>query len=80
METIIAAVGSNLTVAYFGEKMSAISPQIYRKKFVYFFICNYFRLLDDVFHKRLIQFNIQDFYDIMNELDPDLQLALFILG
>ena len=73
MGTIFAVVGSNLTVAYFEEKMFAILPQIYPKDFVDFFIRNYFRFLDDVFHKWLIQFNIQDFYKIMNELDPDLQ-------
>ena len=73
MGTIFAVDGSNLTVAYFEEKMFAILLQIYPKDFVDFFICNNFRFLDDVFHKWLIQFNIQDFYKIMNELDPDLQ-------
>ena len=66
MGTIFAVVGSNLTVAYFEEKMFAILPQIYPKDFVDFFIRNYSRFLDDVFHKWLIQFNIQDFYKIMN--------------
>ena len=69
MGTIFAVVGSNLTVAYFEEKMFAILPQIYPKDFVDFFIRNYFRFLDDVFHRWLIQFNIQDFHKIMNELD-----------
>ena len=73
MRTIFAVVGSNLTVAYFEEKIFAILPQIYPKDFVHFFIRNYFLFLDDVFHKWLIQFNIQDFYKLMNELDPDLQ-------
>ena len=54
--------------------MFAILSQIYPKDFVDFFICNNFQFLDDVFHKWLIQFNIQDFYKIMNELDPDLRL------
>ena len=53
--------------------MFAILPQIYPKHFVDFFVRNYFRFLDDVFHKWLIHFNIQDFYKIMNELEPDLQ-------
>ena len=48
MGTIFAVVGSNLTVAYFEEKMFAILPQIYPKDF---FIRNYFRFLVDVFHK-----------------------------
>ena len=61
MGTIFAAVGSNVTVAYFEEKMFAILPQIYPKDFVDFFISNYFQFLD-VFCKWLIQFNIQDFF------------------
>ena len=66
MGTIFAVLGSNLAVAYFEEKMFAILPRIYPKDFVDFFIRNYSRFLDDVFHKWLIQFNIQDFYKIMN--------------
>ena len=69
MGTIFDVVGSNLTVAYFKEKMFAILPQIYPKDFVDFFNRNYFRFLDGVFHKWLIEFYIQD----LNELDPDLQ-------
>ena len=53
--------------------MFAILPQIYQKDLVDFFICNYFRFLDDFFHKWLTQFNIQDFYKSLNESDPDLQ-------
>ena len=78
MGTIFAVVRSNLTVACSEEKMFAILPQIYPKDFVDFFISNYFRFLDDVFHKWLIQdlfkMAIQtNFYKIMNELDLDLQ-------
>ena len=62
MVTIFAVVGSNLMVAYFEEKMFAILPQIYPKYFNDFLICNYLQFLDNVFHKWLIQFNIQDFY------------------
>ena len=40
MGTIFAVVGSNLTVAYFEEKMFSILPQIYPKYFVDFFICS----------------------------------------
>ena len=49
METIFAVVGSNLTVAYFEEKMFANLPQIYPQDFVDFFICNHLRFLDDIF-------------------------------
>ena len=73
MGTIFTVIGSNLTGAYFKEKMFAILPQIYRKDFVDFFVRKYFRFLDDIFYKWLIQFNIQDFYKFMNKLDPDLQ-------
>ena len=73
MGNIFAVAGSNRTVAYIEEKIFAILPQIYPTDFVDFFIRNYFRFLDDVFHKWLIQFNIQDFSKIMNELDPDLK-------
>ena len=48
MGTIFPAVGSNLTVAYFEEKMFAILPKIYPKDFVDFFICNYFRFLENL--------------------------------
>ena len=50
METNFAVVGSNLMVVYFEEKMFAILPQIYPKDFIDYFIRNYFRFLDDVFH------------------------------
>ena len=56
-------------MTYFEERMFAILPQIYPKDFVDFFIRNYLRFLDDIFHKWLMQFNIQDFYKIINELD-----------
>ena len=45
------------------------------KTLLTFFICNCFRFLDDIFLKELIQVNIQSFYKIMNELDPDLQFV-----
>ena len=54
MGTIFVVVGSNLMVAYFEEKMFAILPQIFPKDFVDFFIRNYFRFLDGIFHKWLI--------------------------
>ena len=39
--TILVVAGSNLTVAYFEEKMFAIFSQIYHKDFLDFFIRNY---------------------------------------
>ena len=70
MGTAFLVVRANLTVASFEEKM--FLPQIFPREFVDFFIRNQFPCLDD-FHKWLIQFNIQDFYKIKNEIDADLQ-------
>ena len=73
MGTIFAVVGSNLTVAYFEVKMFALLPQIYPRDFVDYFVCNYFRFLDDIFHTWSINFDIEPFYKLINELDPDLK-------
>ena len=70
MGTAFLVVRANLTVASFEEKM--FLPQIFPREFVDFFIRNQFPCLDD-FHKWSIQFNIQDFYKIKNEIDADLQ-------
>ena len=71
--TIFAVVGSNLTIAYFEVKMFALLPQIYPGDFVDYFVHNYFRFLDDIFHTWLINFDIEPFYKLINELDPDLK-------
>ena len=73
MGTIFAVVGSNLTVAYFEVKMFALLPQIYPRDFVDYFVRNHFRFLDDIFHTWLINFDIKPFYNLINELDPDLK-------
>ena len=73
MGTIFAVVGSNLTVAYFEVKIFALLPQIYPRDFVDYFVCNYFRFLDDIFHTWLINFDIEPFYKLINELDIDLK-------
>ena len=61
MGTIFAVVGSNLTMAYFEVNMFALLPQIYPRDFVDYFVCNYFRFLDDIFHTWLINFDIEPF-------------------
>ena len=76
MGTIFSAVGSNLTVAYFEVKMFAFLPQIYTRDFVDYIVRNYFRFLDDIFHTWLINFDIEPFYKLINELDLDLNLFL----
>ena len=68
-----AVVGSNSTVVYFEFKMFALLPQIYLRDFVDYFVRNYFRFLDDIFHTWLINFDIKPFYKLINELDPDLK-------
>ena len=76
MGTIFSAVGSNLTVTYFEVKMFAFLPQIYTRDFVDYIVRNYFRFLDDIFHTWLINFDIEPFYKLINELDLDLNLFL----
>ena len=73
MGTIFAVVGRNSTVAYFEVKIFALLPQIYPRDFVDYFVRNYFRFLDDIFHTWLINFDIEPFYKLINELDPDLK-------
>ena len=76
METKFAVVGSNLVVAYKETKLFALLPQIYPQDFVDFLLRNYFRFLDDIFHKSLENFHIKQFYDLINSLDEDLK-AIF---
>ena len=61
MGTIFVVVGSNLTVTYFQVKML---PQIYPRDSVDYFVRNYFRFLDDIFHTWLISFDIEPFLQI----------------
>ena len=73
MGTIFAVVGSNLTVANFEVKMFALLPQIYPRDLVNYFVRNYFSFLHDIFQTWLINFDIELFYKLINELDPDLK-------
>ena len=73
MGTKFAVVGSNLVVAYKEVKMFALLPQLYPQGFVDFIMHNYFRFLEDVFHKSLDNFDIKPFYSIINNLDTDLK-------
>ena len=49
--TKFAVVGSTLVVAHEESKMFALLPKLHPHDFLELFICNYFRSLDDVFHK-----------------------------
>ena len=53
--------------------MFALLPTLYSQDFVDFFKRNYFRFLDGVFHKWLDNFDIELFYNMINNLDPDLK-------
>ena len=66
-----AVVGSNLVVAYKEIKLFALLFQIYPQDFVDFLLRNYFRFLDDIFHKWLENFGIKQFYNLINSLDED---------
>ena len=61
--------GSNLVVVYEQVKMFALLPQLYLQDFVDFFIRNYLRFLDDIFHNWLDDFDIEPFYSIINDTD-----------
>ena len=75
MGTKFVVIGSNLVVAYDEFKMFALLPQLYPQDFVDVFICNYFRILDDVFHKWLDNFDMDLFYGMTKNLDPDLKFV-----
>ena len=68
-----AVVGSNLVVAYKEITLFALLPQVYPQDFVDLLLCNYFRFLDDIFHKWLENFARKKFYDLINSLDEDLK-------
>ena len=71
-----AVVGSNLVVAFLEARMFVRLPDLFPNDFVDFFIRNYFRFLDDLFHKWLTRFDIDEFANILNNLDPDLRFIL----
>ena len=73
MGTKFAVVSSNLVVVYKKIKLFALLPQAYPQDFVDFLLLNYFRFLDDIFHKWLGNFDIKQFYDLINSLDEDLK-------
>ena len=54
-----AVGGSNLVLAYKEIKLFALLSQIYPQDFVGFLLRNYFRFLDDIFHKWLENFDIK---------------------
>ena len=51
MGTTFAVAGSNLVVAYKEIKLFALLPQVFPQDFVDILLRDYFRFLDDIFHK-----------------------------
>ena len=70
--TTFAVVGANLVVAYKEVHLFQILPEIFPREYVEWFITNYFRFLDDVCHKWLRNFDLEDFAKAINEMDKDL--------
>ena len=68
-----AVVGCKSVVPYKEAKLFALLPQLYLQDFLDFLLQNYFRFLDDIFHKWLENFDIKQFYDLINSLDEDLK-------
>ena len=73
MGTKAAVQCANLAVAYLEIKMFAFLPTIYPQDFVDFIVRNYFRLLDDILHAWLSEFNITQFYEVFDSLDENLK-------
>ena len=73
MGTKAAVSCANLIVAFLEMKMFALLPQVYPNDVVDFIIRTYFRFLDDIFHQWLSNFDIRQFYEIFDGLDPDLK-------
>ena len=73
MGTKFAMVGCNLAVGYKEIKLFANLPQAYPQDFVDFLLQNWFTFLDDIFHKWVENFDIKQFYNLINSLDEDLK-------
>ena len=61
MGTNFPLTGSNLIVVYFEVKMFALLPQIFPRDFIDYFVRDYLRFLDDIFHTWLINFDMETF-------------------
>ena len=75
MGTKFAVMGSNLVEGYKEITLYALLPQIYPQDFVGFLLRNYFRFLEDIFHKWLENFYIRKFYNSIRSLDEDPKLS-----
>ena len=71
MGTKFAVVGSNLVVTYKETKLFAVLPQSNSQDILDFLLRDSFRFLDNIFHKSLENFNINQLYDLINSFDED---------
>ena len=71
MGTKFAVVGSNLVVTYKETKLFAVLPQSNSQDILDFLLWDSFRFLDNIFHKWLENFNINQLYDLINSFDED---------
>ena len=72
MGTKAAVNCANLTVGFLELRMFSLLPTVYPQDVVDFIIRNYFRFLDDIMYQWLADFDITHFYEIFENLDPDL--------
>ena len=56
-------------------ELLALLPQVYPQDFVDFLLRNCLRFLDGIFHKLLVNFDIKQFYDLINSHDEDLKFT-----
>ena len=73
MGTKAAVCCANLVVAFLEVTMFSLLPSVYPNDVVDFIIRNYFRFLDDLLHQWLKNFDVSQFYQIFDGLDPDLK-------
>ena len=53
--------------------LNVVLPQIYPREFVYFLLQNYFRFLDNIFHRWLQNLHIKQLYELTNSRYEDLK-------
>ena len=78
IETKFSVVGNNLVVAYIKIKLFALLPEVYPQDFIDFLLQNYFRFLDGNFHKLFKNFDIKQFYNLVNCLENPCRTLNFL--
>ena len=78
MGTKCSVVGNNLVVAYIKIKLFALLPEVYPQDCIDFVLQNYFRFLDDIFHKLFKNFDIKQFNNLVNCLENPCRTLNFL--